>query len=394
MCRRAVRVAHACAFHERGVRKERGMESSEGARGPPYGGSALLPRVSWGQLVLGPPGSGKTTYCAGLQQYFEATGRPCVFVNLDPANDVVPYEADVDVRDLVSLERVMEEHGLGPNGALVYCMEYLDANVDWLYRKLADAVRRVDDADAADGAKKLTNKCCYFVFDMPGQVELGTHHPATANLTKLLSSEREQGGWAMRLAAVHLVDSHFCRDTAKFISAVMVSLSVMLHLALPHVNLLSKMDLLKSSSDGGNKTSGMDDYEALEFPIEAYLNPDAPTLSAMAESIAQRGSGGVLKNPRYAALNAQVVDVAGDFGLVGFVPLQVEEKKSMAFVVASVDKANGFVFASIGGNKAGEAMTGLELFTSAFQADECAREEAVRLMDKMETSATAVIGNE
>ena len=29
-----------------------------------------------------------------------------------------------DIRDLVSLEDVMEELELGPNGGLVYCMEY------------------------------------------------------------------------------------------------------------------------------------------------------------------------------------------------------------------------------------------------------------------------------
>lgn len=39
-----------------------------------------------------------------------------MIVNLDPANEEVPYEADIDIRDLVSLERVMEELDLGPNG--------------------------------------------------------------------------------------------------------------------------------------------------------------------------------------------------------------------------------------------------------------------------------------
>lgn len=29
-----------------------------------------------------------------------------------------------DVRELISLDDVMEELGLGPNGGLVYCMEY------------------------------------------------------------------------------------------------------------------------------------------------------------------------------------------------------------------------------------------------------------------------------
>jgi hypothetical protein len=29
-----------------------------------------------------------------------------------------------DIRELISLDDVMEEIGLGPNGGLIYCMEY------------------------------------------------------------------------------------------------------------------------------------------------------------------------------------------------------------------------------------------------------------------------------
>jgi hypothetical protein len=31
----------------------------------------------------------------------------------------------VDVRELITLDDVMEELGYGPNGGLVYCMEYV-----------------------------------------------------------------------------------------------------------------------------------------------------------------------------------------------------------------------------------------------------------------------------
>jgi Conserved hypothetical ATP binding protein len=43
-------------------------------------------------------------------------GRQAAVVNLDPANDALPYECAVDVRDLISLEEVQEQEGLGPNG--------------------------------------------------------------------------------------------------------------------------------------------------------------------------------------------------------------------------------------------------------------------------------------
>ena len=67
----------------------------------------------FGQLVIGAPGAGKSTYCEGMRQYLSALGRDVAVVNLDPANDEPPYEAAVDLRDLVELSTVMSEFGLG-----------------------------------------------------------------------------------------------------------------------------------------------------------------------------------------------------------------------------------------------------------------------------------------
>lgn len=72
--------------------------------------------MPFGQLVIGPPGSGKTTYCNGMQQFMRAAGRKVEIVNLDPANDGLPYVPAIDLADLVGLEEVMEEFKLGPNG--------------------------------------------------------------------------------------------------------------------------------------------------------------------------------------------------------------------------------------------------------------------------------------
>ena len=36
----------------------------------------------------------------------------------------------------VHLEAVMDELKLGPNGGLVYCIDYLEKNMDWLKEKL------------------------------------------------------------------------------------------------------------------------------------------------------------------------------------------------------------------------------------------------------------------
>ncbi len=53
-------------------------------------------------------------------------------VNLDPAAESFAYTPEVDVRTLVTADDVMEMMDLGPNGALVYCMEYLLENLNWL----------------------------------------------------------------------------------------------------------------------------------------------------------------------------------------------------------------------------------------------------------------------
>ena len=49
----------------------------------------------------------------------------------------------------------------------------------------------------------------------------------------------------LQLVAVHLVDSHYCSDPGKFISVLLTSLSTMVQLELPHINVLSKVDIME-----------------------------------------------------------------------------------------------------------------------------------------------------
>ena len=92
-------------------------------------------------------------------------------VNIDPANEHLPYDVGVDTRDLVDLNQVMEQQHLGPNGGCLYCLDYINANIDWLFEKLEPFV--------TSGA--------YIIFDFPGQVELFTHHPAVLSIVEKLT---------------------------------------------------------------------------------------------------------------------------------------------------------------------------------------------------------------
>ena len=94
--------------------------------------------MPFAQLVIGPPGAGKSTYCNGMHQFLGAIGRKCSIVNLDPANDKTSYPCALDVRDLVTLEEIMEEEKLGPNGATLYALEELEENYSWLEEGLKE----------------------------------------------------------------------------------------------------------------------------------------------------------------------------------------------------------------------------------------------------------------
>ena len=48
---------------------------------------------------------------------------------------------------------------------------------------------------------------------------------------------------------MHLVDSHLCANPSQYISALLLSLNVMMSLEMPHINVLSKMDLIESQGD-------------------------------------------------------------------------------------------------------------------------------------------------
>jgi len=72
-----------------------------------------------------------------MLQFMTAIGRKCSVVNLDPANDHTSYTSALDVRDLITLDEVMEAENLGPNGGILYALEELEHNFEWLEEGLS-----------------------------------------------------------------------------------------------------------------------------------------------------------------------------------------------------------------------------------------------------------------
>ena len=94
--------------------------------------------MPFGQLIIGPPGSGKSTYCDGMHQFMGAIGRQSSVVNLDPANDQTNYPCALDIRELITLEDIMKHDELGPNGAVLYALEELERNWEWFESRLKE----------------------------------------------------------------------------------------------------------------------------------------------------------------------------------------------------------------------------------------------------------------
>jgi hypothetical protein len=278
--------------------------------------------MPFAQLVVGPPGSGKSTYCDGMHQFLSAIGRPASVVNLDPANEHTSYAAALDVRSLVRLEDVMASSGLGPNGGVLLALETVERDFAWLQ----DGLRELGDDE-------------YVIFDCPGQVELFTHHDSLRNIFLRLQKLGYQ------LVVMNLVDSYVLTKPSLYISSLLLALRSMLQLDLPAINVLTKIDNLHR-------------YPPLPFNLDFYtevhdLHYLLPHLDAEEARLPGRsppspGDDGNDDAPipppsRFAALNEAIVSLVTDFPLVAFEPLVVDDRASISSVLRAADKALGYI---------------------------------------------------
>ncbi|GIQ85647.1 GPN-loop GTPase 3 [Kipferlia bialata] len=249
----------------------------------------------YAQLVVGPAGAGKTTYCAVAYDHLCTVDRSrhVHLVNLDPAAGALPYKPTVDVRELVTVDDVMEACELGPNGALVFAMETVLTH-NWMADELGDY-----EED-------------YLVIDCPGQIELYTHYPIMRQFISML----ERIGY--KVCVLYFCEAPRFINTPAYVSSVLAATSAMLSLGTAQVNVASKMDMLS------------EDPEERESIVKQALNP-SPFSLAMS-----------MGHPRYARLNAALADIVDRFSLVSFVPLTCTDTDSVQRVLDYVDQSTQY----------------------------------------------------
>lgn len=167
--------------------------------------------------IVGTAGSGKTALAGALQLWMRNRGLEVVMVNLDPGAEQLPYQPDIDIRDWLKLGDIMNEYGLGPNGAQILCADLIALNVEEIREELGSF------------------ESPYAVFDTPGQIELFAFRPAFKMSISALGR---------RSFMAFLLDPMLARSPEGFISLSLLSASTQFRFGLPSLNLLSKMDLL------------------------------------------------------------------------------------------------------------------------------------------------------
>nr|KAF6311780.1 GPN-loop GTPase 3 [Pipistrellus kuhlii] len=199
-----------------------------------------------------------------------------------------------DIRELIEVDDVMEDDALrfGPNGGLVFCMEYFANNFDWLESCLG----HVEDD--------------YILFDCPGQIELYTHLPVMKQLVQQLEQ------WEFRVCGVFLVDSQFMVESFKFISGILAALSAMISLEIPQVNIMTKMDLLSKKA---------------KKEIEKFLDPDMYSL--LDDSTSD------FRSKKFKKLTKAICGLIDDYSMVRFLPYDQSDEESMNIVLQHIDFA-------------------------------------------------------
>ena len=144
-----------------------------------------------------------------------------ITLNLDPGAVVMPYTPDIDIRDFIVLEEVMEEYGLGPNGAMILASDLMVNYIDELKYEI--------DQYNAD----------WIIVDTAGQLELF----AFRETGPLIASSLGFGD--VQKNVCFLFDSNFVLRPNGFISTLLLAASVQFRFRrISQINVLTKVDLI------------------------------------------------------------------------------------------------------------------------------------------------------
>jgi len=203
-------------------------------------------------FIIGTAGSGKSLLTASFNEWLKIGKQNVATVNLDPGALTLPYVPDIDVRDYINVNELMEKYGLGPNGALVMAADLIAEEAERLGREIEDFKPDV------------------VIVDTPGQMELFAFRASGPYIANELTKEPK--------AIVYLFDSVFSFNPLNYVSNMFLSAAVYNRFFVPQVHVLSKCDLLPPE-DMDHIVDWSANPKTLEAAIEEKLSGTRRLLS-------------------------------------------------------------------------------------------------------------------
>jgi len=203
-------------------------------------------------FIIGTAGSGKSFLTSALVEKMRQEKQKVAILNLDPGVVSLPYTPDIDIRDYVTVDGVMEKYGLGPNGALIMAADLIVNEIEHLKEEIEDLNPDI------------------LIADTPGQMELFAFRASGPFLVHTLSDDPK--------AIIYLFDSVFSYNPLNYVSNMFLSAAVHIRFLLPQIHVLSKCDLL-SEKDLNILMEWSESPEALESAIDERLKGTSRLLS-------------------------------------------------------------------------------------------------------------------
>ena len=187
-------------------------------------------------FITGTAGSGKSLLASRLKEWYERIDAYATILNLDPGVLTLPYEPDIDIRNYIDINEMMQRYDLGPNGVLIM------AN-DMISYKLNEIQQSIDELNPD-----------YLIIDTPGQVELFAYRASGQYIVNELVADDK--------ANIFLFDGMLVSIPINYVSIMLLASSIRLRLKIAQINLLSKVDMIDKSI-----MRWMRDYTLLETEI-------------------------------------------------------------------------------------------------------------------------------
>ena len=186
---------------------------------------------------------------------------------MDPGVGKLPYSPDVDVRDYVDLNSLMEQYELGSNGSLIMANDLIATKID-------EVQTEVDTINPD-----------YLLVDTPGQVELFAYRPSGPFFVKNLNADEKIN--------LFLFDGTMISSPSNFVSLSLLSTSIRLRLGLPTINVITKTDLIQDKLDKVLQWSSSNNN--LENDISNEVDGETlPLISDMLQSLEKNEFSGDL----------------------------------------------------------------------------------------------------